>query len=411
MSTSGLQAAQQPDVKELDSMKESISDIINQLQDIDPTRLSFSPFLDLDTQISLAPVSDSPESSVEELHSACGSQRSLEPAARRPRSPASFPPDPHGDLPPAPRGDREEEAEPPAPSCPIVAAENSAGSPPPPTPASRHADLPNGTGAAGWSPEEAADPDRAADECRPLIGPESVELTVWSPEGRRAEAGGAPEEAPARGPRRRRCPCCLGGRVPAALSAPASLLCAAGLLYALYFYVPLRPPDCGDLAGRVAFALCCCAAATAPVLLVMLLGAAGQFCSASFDPLELPRRRALQQLFVTATAEQLLLYTLNLVVMAALLPPDRMKLVPVLVAMFIFGRLVYWLSLNACSSWRGFGSGLTVFPLLAMAALNAFLVYRLLRGEQPAAVSRDDDLQVNPSAAWSGATSQSPPAQ
>lgn len=63
-------------------MKESISDIINQLQDIDPTRLSFSPFLDLDTQISLAPVSDSPESSVEELHSSShsfsGSQHSLE---------------------------------------------------------------------------------------------------------------------------------------------------------------------------------------------------------------------------------------------------------------------------------------------------------------------------------------------
>ncbi|TNN37580.1 hypothetical protein EYF80_052253 [Liparis tanakae] len=269
MSTSGLQAAQQPDVKELDSMKESISDIINQLQDIDPTRLSFSPFLDLDTQISLAPVSDSPESSVEELHSACGSQRSLEPAARRPRSdlgPASCPPDPHADLPPAPRA---EEAEPPAPPCPIVAAENAAGSPPPPpTPASRHADLPNGTGAAGRSPEDAADPDRAADEeRRPLIGPESVELTVWSAEGRRAEEGGAPEEAEPRGPRRRRCACCLGGRVPAALSAPASLLCAAGLLYALYFYVPLRPPDCGDVAGRVAFALCCCAAGTAPVLL------------------------------------------------------------------------------------------------------------------------------------------------
>lgn len=82
MSTAGLQAANKQNAKELDSMKESISDIINQLQDIDPTRLSFSPFLDLDTQISLAPVSDSPESSVEELHSSSnslsGSQRSLE---------------------------------------------------------------------------------------------------------------------------------------------------------------------------------------------------------------------------------------------------------------------------------------------------------------------------------------------
>lgn len=83
MSTTGLQATNQQNVKEIDSVKESISDIINQLQDIDPARLSFSPFLDLDTQISLAPVSDSPESSVEELHSSShsvtGSQRSLEP--------------------------------------------------------------------------------------------------------------------------------------------------------------------------------------------------------------------------------------------------------------------------------------------------------------------------------------------
>lgn len=85
MSASGLQATNRQNAKELDSMKESISDIINQLQDIDPARLSFSPFLDLDTQISLAPVSDSPESSVEELHSSShsvsGSQRSLEPLA------------------------------------------------------------------------------------------------------------------------------------------------------------------------------------------------------------------------------------------------------------------------------------------------------------------------------------------
>lgn len=92
MTTPGLQAVNRQKAEELDSMKESISDIINQLQDIDPTRLSFSPFLDLDTQISLAPVSDSPESSVEELHSSShsvyGSQNSLEPApaAQQPTS-------------------------------------------------------------------------------------------------------------------------------------------------------------------------------------------------------------------------------------------------------------------------------------------------------------------------------------
>lgn len=71
----------------------------------------------------------------------------------------------------------------------------------------------------------------------------------------------------------------------------------------------------------------------------MLLGAACQFCTASFGLQEsFPSRRAVQRLFVTASLEQFLLYVLNLVVMAALLPQDQLKLVPILVAVFIFGR-------------------------------------------------------------------------
>lgn len=74
-------------------------------------------------------------------------------------------------------------------------------------------------------------------------------------------------------------------------------------------------------------------------LTAMLTGAACQFCTGSFDLQEsFPRRRAVQQLFVTASLEQLLLYVLNLVVMATLLPQDQLKLVPILAAMFVFGR-------------------------------------------------------------------------
>ncbi|XP_031715673.1 uncharacterized protein LOC116390298 [Anarrhichthys ocellatus] len=421
MSTSGLQATNQQNVKELDSMKESISDIINQLQDIDPTRLSFSPFLDLDTQISLAPVSDSPESSVEELHSSshsvCGSQRSLEPppATSQPRSSAPCHHQPNDDLPEEPRGDQTEGGELDTTlSSPIITAHNLDDAMENcislPTPASQ-GDLPNGTDTPRWSPES-TNLDCTVDEGRPLIGPppESVELTVWSSEGP-GETCEAADDASDRGQcwcRCCQCKCCQSGRVPAFFSVLASLLCAAGILYALYFYVPMRPPDCPDMASRIVFTLCCCVVAAVPILLAMLMGAACQFCTASFGLWEsFPRRRAVHQLFVTASLEQLLLYVLNLVVMAALLPQDQLKLVPILVFMFIFGRLVYWISLNACSSWRGFGSGLTVFPLLAMVALNLFLMYTL-NLKEPIFVSQDVLYnQVTPSS-WSGETSQSP---
>lgn len=72
----------------------------------------------------------------------------------------------------------------------------------------------------------------------------------------------------------------------------------------------------------------------------------------------------------------------------------------------ILRRLVYWVSLNVCSSWRGFGSGLTVFPLLAMVALNLFLMYTL-NLEEPLLGSQDLHYnQVTPSS-WSGEASQS----
>lgn len=69
-------------------------------------------------------------------------------------------------------------------------------------------------------------------------------------------------------------------------------------------------------------------------------------------------------------------------------------------------RLVYWVTLNVCSTWRGFGSGLTVFPLLGMVAFNLYLLYSLnlkmpLLGSQDVLYN-----QVTPTS-WSGKTSQS----
>ncbi len=85
----------------------------------------------------------------------------------------------------------------------------------------------------------------------------------------------------------------------------------------------------------------------------------------------------------------------------------ELDLISCLCVFSILHRLVYWVSLNVCSSWRGFGSGLTVFPLLAMVALNLFLMYTL-NLKEPLFGSQDVLYnQVTPSP-WSGETSQSP---
>lgn len=183
--------------------------------------------------------------------------------------PASCHQRPSDSLPPEPRADETDEGElDQTLSSPIITAhnldaatENCIGSP---TPASQ-GDIPNGTDTLRWSPES-TNLDCSVDEGRPLIGPlpESVELTMWSSEGR-GETCEAAEEAADRG-RCCQCKCCQSGRVPAFFSVLASLLCTAGILYALYFYVPIKPPDCPDVASRVVFTLCCCVVAAIPIL-------------------------------------------------------------------------------------------------------------------------------------------------
>lgn len=405
---------------EMDSVKESISDIINQLQDIDPARLSFSPFLDLDTQISLAPVSDSPESSVEELHSAGGSQRSLAPGA--PAQPDRAGPD--DDSRPDESGSNEPEQGVPEGrdlSSPIATTAHSledavenrdvAPDPLPPsspstpsTPSSPTAERPNGTDRARWvhtpSPRAQNHPQpqhHPADEGRPLLDgpPETVELAVWMDSegrGQECDAGDMATDAQTT-PRTGRCCCCGSGRVPALGATLASLVCTVGILYALYFYVPVKAPHCPDLASRLVFTMGCCLVAVLPVLLVMLSGWVCHFCSGSLEPVEpVSRRWALQRLFVSSSLELLLLYMLNLLLMASQLPQKDLHLVPMAAAMFFLGRLIYWASLHMCSTWRAFGSGLTTFPLLAMVALNLFLLYNLCL-EYP--VFRSHDLILN----------------
>lgn len=134
----------------------------------------------------------------------------------------------------------------------------------PQTPASQR-DIPNGTDPPRWSPESNT-LDCTVDEGRPLISPppESVELAVWRSEG---QGDTAAEEALDRGRCCCLCACCRKGRLPAFFSALASLFCAAGILYAFYFYVPIRIPDCSSTGSRIVFALSCCVAASLPVLL------------------------------------------------------------------------------------------------------------------------------------------------
>ncbi|CAM4700970.1 transmembrane protein 79-like [Caretta caretta] len=391
-------------LREFDSVKDSIADLIDQLQDIDPSRLSFSPFLDLDTQISLAPVSDSPESSVEELHSTSEEEASLSLAT----------------------------SDSPGPEAEPVEGIHSQGAGPllgeDPRPSTVQGDprlpmamdpkdliLPWGCDPreAGWAgpgdsvamavPKETCLLDRVGAET-PMVQhtehlPAGREPSRAQPhsEGPAHPTAGRPlprEEQPflgsgvepvSRGPEEPtpRPPgkcygCCTSSHLKAVSSVFVSLLLAPWVLYGLYYLLPFEPPLCPDLASRAAFALRCLLIAVVPSMLGVMFGALAKLCSVAIDPLDTRSPPVLlHRLYVTSSMEQFVIFGLNMVVLATFLAQEHLRLIPILAGLFSIGRCCYWISLHVGSAYRGFGFGLAFFPALAMTGYNLFCLYNL----------------------------------
>ncbi|XP_055514910.1 uncharacterized protein LOC129711343 [Leucoraja erinacea] len=408
--TSPRQPASSHELKEFDSVKESITDIINQLQDIDPSRLSFSPFLDLDTQITLAPISDSPESSVEELHSL--SDENIDHLTD-----------------PAPKGKRlqfneahqklaKQQSAPSDGRLSLIKAELVRNHSFPYTEAKRKrvdnvsVDITRET--SGLPGEKASLPSQAStvpqqkvnakvgaenadvpekshnftsqgSEDQPLLGSSADGETIdlISSDTERNPCGESSQKEPgAGGDGGRRCcsccHCCSAPHVKAISSVFVALLFIPWILYGLYVFVPFEPPPCPDLTSRMTYTLRCNIIAITPVLLGVVVGSLSRLCSTAIDPLDTNVRAVLiHQRYVGNSIEQFIIYFINMAVMATYLHQEHMKIIPILSGLFAVARLLYWITAGLSSAYRGFGFGLTFFPTLAMLAYNCYCMYEL----------------------------------
>ena len=66
------------------------------------------------------------------------------------------------------------------------------------------------------------------------------------------------------------------------------------------------------------------------------------------------------------TVEQFLLHAIGLVTLSTYLREDRMIAVPLLVSLFVIGRLVYWWGYSRKAMWRGPGMVMTFFPTMGV---------------------------------------------
>ncbi|XP_067871903.1 uncharacterized protein [Heterodontus francisci] len=413
--TTQRQPANSHELKEFDSVKESITDIINQLQDIDPSRLSFSPFLDLDTQITLAPISDSPESSVEELHSLSdeniGHLTEPVPKAKRLQykeaqqklmkhqctqndgslNMINTEPVRTDTLPCTESKNKQ-----PNNVSLVITSETSfltdeKVSFSEPSSPSEARTFPTKNFIAKVAVETLGTLEKThkftsqASEDQPLLGPspdtETIEL-ICSDSERNVSAESSHKEVTTglRGDKKccPCCQCCTASHLKAISSVFVALIFIPWILYGLYLFVPFDPPPCPDLTSRMTFTLRCNIIAIAPVLVGVVIGSLSRLCSTAIDPLDTNVRAVLiHQRYVGNSIEQFTIYFINMVVMATYLHQEHLKIIPILAGLFAVARLIYWITARLSSAYRGFGFGLTFFPTLAMVAYNFYCMYEL----------------------------------
>ncbi|XP_078064112.1 transmembrane protein 79-like [Mustelus asterias] len=239
----------------------------------------------------------------------------------------------------------------------------------------------------GTAPEDGghSDPEKAQISDAENLARQPLLLACAGHEGWGAPRGYPPPDAEwpesdvEAGPvKRQPCPRCTRPNLKATAALAGALLVYPCFLYGAYVFLPFDVPLMPDLTTRIIYTLRCGVFATIPIVMGIIVYGLARCCSSSIDPFA-PRQREVEihLRFVTDSIHLLVLFLLNLLVLATYIPQEVLKLLPLLTAFFALARLIYWLTFAISSTFRGFGYGLTFFPIVALLVANLCYMFVL----------------------------------
>ncbi|XP_062897768.1 transmembrane protein 79-like [Mobula hypostoma] len=174
------------------------------------------------------------------------------------------------------------------------------------------------------------------------------------------------------------CGCCSRSSLKGTAALAGSLLVYPCFLYGAYVFLPFDVPLMPDLGARLIYTLRCSIFATVPILMGIIVYGLARLCSSSIDPFDKQKEEVEIHLrFFTDSVHLFLLFLVNLLVLSTYLPHEVLKLLPLLTAFFALARLIYWLTFAISSTFRGFGYGLTFFPILGLLICNLCYMFVL----------------------------------
>ncbi|HAX89473.1 MAG TPA: hypothetical protein DCY91_25255 [Cyanobacteria bacterium UBA11370] len=81
--------------------------------------------------------------------------------------------------------------------------------------------------------------------------------------------------------------------------------------------------------------------------------------------------------YLSNTLEQVVLFFITNLILATFLDTNSIKLIPILVTLFILGRIAFWIGYLKNPLYRAFGMGVTAYPT---AIVLFYDTYRVLFG-------------------------------
>ncbi|XP_072021306.1 transmembrane protein 79-like [Amphiura filiformis] len=151
--------------------------------------------------------------------------------------------------------------------------------------------------------------------------------------------------------------------------------------YVGYYYVPITIPDDPNMIDRMIYTFRWIPLEILPTIIAILVvgTARGNNLRIAGDPRKpeqfTPPLIAVHVRFLANTVEQTLIHVPGLFAVASYVQPENLKLIPLIVILFVIGRIVYWIGYTRHAFQRALGFMLTIYPSIGMHGYALFCLF------------------------------------